>query len=408
MSEMALQSAGPTQFAPTNDNIPCRFDHPLPTLNMNIDAIDIETKDKHEGHFAIKNTGSGVLSGRVLSRCPGLTFSPVQFEGNTAINYTFDAAVAGLATGQSIGGHVYITSSGGEVRLPVTAKLAEMSIPTVEGSAIANLQDFYEYALVHPAQARRLFVDSEFYMLLLAIGYPYMEVYESLHKDPNRERAMDNFFILSGLKGKTTLAIDGDSAMEFTQKPSDTRILHGSIAVCKSDTGYIEAPITLQTGAAWLNCHASRLMPNDFDSELSAKVAFSVDPAKIAGNYAREVVDIGGNCVEVVYRRTPPVVIRIPRYSLKYEDRAVIEVINNTGKDMKIEVFCQDSYVRFSARSYIVGAYGEIPFNIKLSAFLSAQLFFRKLPYMKAMVEVKATSPGYAYTKKLPLVVGEW
>jgi len=64
--------------------------------------------------------------------------------------------------------------------------------------------------------------------------------------------------------------------------------------------------------------------------------------------------------------------------------------------------------VRFAARSYIVGAYGEIPFEIKLSAFLSAQLFFRKTAYMKTALEVRAVAGGHVHKKVTPLVVGEW
>jgi len=390
-----------------------RFDYVLPSITTSISSLAIETKDKHEGSFDIKNTGGGTLTGRVLSRSAGLVFTPDSWEGNRqTINYTFNAAAAGLSTGQSMESVVYILSNGGEAQLPLSAKLAKMSITTNEGVTIANLQDFYDYAQVHPAQARRLFVDSEFYMLLLAIGYQYMEVYESLHKDSNRERAMDNFFILSGLKGKTKLSI-AKTAMAFTQKPGNTEMLYGSIAIKKSDGGYVDAPIITAGDSKWLNCYASRLVQSDFDEQLTAMVNFSIDPLKISGVYAREIVTIGAehteeNTVEIVYRRTQPVALALNRASYRYEDKGVIQVTNNTGKDMKIEVFCPESYVRFSARSYVVGAYGEIPFDIKLSAFLSAQMLFRKMPYMKTDIEIKAAAPGQVRKKLIPLIIGEW
>jgi len=390
-----------------------RFDHILPSIAISIDLLAIETKDKHEGCFTIKNTGGGILAGRVLSRNAGLVFTPNTWEGNRqTINYSFNAATAGLSTGQSMESVVYILSNGGEAKLPLSAKLAKMSITTNEGTTIANLQDFYDYAQIHPAQARRLFVDSEFYMLLLAIGYEYMEVYESLHKDSNRERAMDNFFILSGLKGKTKLSI-AKTGLEFTQKPGASEMLYGSIAIKKSDGGYVDAPITTAGDSKWLNCYASRLVQSDFDEGLIAMVNFSIDPLKISGTYARELVTIGAestgdNTVEIVYRRTQPVVFTLNRTSYHYDDKGVIQVANNTGKDIKIEVYCPESYVRFSARSYVIGTYGEIPFDIKLSAFLSAQMLFRKVPYMKTEIEVKAAAPGQVRKKLIPLIVGEW
>lgn len=385
---------------------------PKAALAVDIRELHIETKDIHRGHFEIRNTGGGVLNGHVLSRCPGLTFGTVHFEGNKqTVHYTFDGALAGLATGQTIEGYAYVTSNGGEVEIPVTAKLAKMSITTGDGAFIANLEDFYAYAQTHPAQARRLFVDGEFYMLLLALGYEYMEVYESLHKDSNRERALDNFFILSGLKGKTTLDIPGDRVLEYAQKPGDKDILHGSITVTKSDPGYIDAPITIAQDAPWLNCYASRLIHSDFDEALEGTIHFSINPSLIEGAYARTILTVGegaGHNIELIYRRLPLISVRLSRTNLKYEDRGALEVVNNTGDNVRVEVFCQDSYIRFSAKNYLVGAIGEIPFDVKLSAFLSAQMLFRKVPYMTTKVEVKATHPGGVYKTQIPLVVGQW
>jgi len=388
-----------------------RFDTPLPSLNVDTNEILIETKDNQVGSLSVKNAGGGILKGKILSRLPGLVFTPSQWEGNKqTINYTFNAQEASLATGQGISSHVYISSNGGEVKIPVRARLTKMSITTVQGTTIANLQDFYNYAQDHPDQARRIFVDSEFYMLLLAIGYEYMEVYESLHKDSNRERSIDNFFVLSGLKNKTHISIN-NTRLEFIQKSYDTQIMQGNITVKKSDNGYAETPITVQNNAFWLNCPAIRLMSNDFDKNLTATVDFSIDPRKISGSYVRDLITIGvepQNTVEITYRRLPPISLRLNRASLRYDDRGILQVTNNTGEDIRVEVFCTESYVRFSARSYLVGAYGEIPFEIKLSAFLSAQLFFRKLPFMKTSIEVKTTAPGLTYKKSIPLTVGEW
>jgi len=387
---------------------PDRFEHPLPAVSISVDALNIETKDNYNSSFVIRNTGGGNLNGKVLSRCPGLTFDPSEWEGNRqTITYTFSASDAGLATGESIQGHVIVSSNGGEIEIPVTARLAKMSIATTEGLTIANLQDFFEYSKTNPAQARWLFVDSEFYMLLLGIGYEYMEVYESLHKDFNRERAMDNFFILSGLKGKTSLSVSS-ACLEFTQKPGDSEVIHGSIKVQKSDAGYVESPITVRGNSPWLTCYASRLIQSDFDENLTATVGFSIDPSKIAASYAREAVEIGTETTEIVYRKISPVIARINRTSLRYDDKGVLEIINNTGMDIKVEIFCRDSYVRFSARSYIVGEYAEIPFTIRLSAFLSAQLFFRKTPYMKTILETRATIDGHMHKEIIPLTVGEW
>jgi len=383
-----------------------RYESPLPILSADIDAVSIETTDTFKGKFHIKNTGGGVLRGEILSRLSGLTFEPQTFEGNKTIAYTFSAQAAGLGIGESVSSRFFITTNGGEIEVPVTAKLTKMSITTPDGNTIANIQDFYDYSIRHSAQARRMFTDSEFYMLLLATGYKYMEVYESLHKDANRERAMDNFFVLSGLKGRTWLEVASDERLEFSRTPGDNEKISGEIRIKKSDGGYVEAP--LKFSAPWLTFSSGKLSASDFDEENIAAITFTIDPAKIKGNIAREEIIIGTDsarcAVEIIYRRLPQFVFRLNRGTYRYSDRGTIEVINNTGEPARLEIFCPENYVRFPATTFKIPARGEIPFEIKLSAFTNAQIFFRKLPFMKANIEIKSGD----FKKILPITVGEW
>lgn len=387
-----------------------QYEYQLPLIDVDIDSLNIETKDKSSGRFFIKNIGGGTLEGKVLSRCTGLVFNITEWKSNKQeVQFSFDSSIAGLVPGQSLESFFYISSNGGELRVPVVAKLTKMSITTDEGIVIANLQDFYNYAVTHPAQARRVFVDSEFYMLLLALKYKYLEVYESLHKDSNRERALDNFFILSGLKKRTTIKVK-KKKIQFLQHANDKELLHGSIEVEKSDEGFIEAQINVCEQAKWMNFYATRLIQSDFKSSHVTNIHFAIDPAKITGSYAYGIATIGDddNRVEIEYKQAVPVLLNLSRAGYRYDDKGYVEVINNTGKDMRVEVFCQDNYVKFPAKNYLVGGKAEIPFDIKLSAFLSAQLFFRKLPYMHTTIEVRVSTEGFEQKKKLDLVVGEW
>ena len=385
------------------------LEHPLPRLTVDISSLSIETKNTFSGKFYIKNTGGGKLFGEILTRCPGLTVNPAKWDGNRqTIEYTWDAKEAGLSSGEFVEGRFFITSSGGESEIPVTAKLAKMVINTPCGRAIANIQDFYDFAMVNLSGAKKLFTESDFYMLLMATGYKYLEVYESLHKDANRERAMDNFFILSGLKGRTKLTLTGKT-IEFQSKPYEDDLLYGRFKIDKDSSGYVEAMIDTEGGSPWLTLSKNRLTSADFENN-SAFVNFSVNPLKIESSYARELIRVGENLetVDVIFRRLPPVIFKLNKDSYKYEDTGSIHIINNTGANIQTEVFCPDGYIRFSARRYAVGSFGEIPFAVKLSPFLNAQKLFRKLPFMKTVIEIKATQPGEAYRFKLPVIVGDW
>ncbi|MCL1843867.1 MAG: DUF5717 family protein [Defluviitaleaceae bacterium] len=386
-----------------------KYEHPQPIMYADVDSLVIETKGNHAGAFLIKNTGGGVLAGRILSRCAGLTFEPAEFEGNNQeINYTFDAQAAGLGIGDAVSTRFFITTNGGEKEIPVSAKLTKMSITTPEGHTIANIRDFYEYAPKYPAQARRLFTSGEFYMLLLASGYEYPEVYESLHKDANRERAMDNFFILSGLKNRTGLSILSPCQIEFSQKPHENDMLFGSIKVAKTDGGYVSVPVTKNSAADWLTLSAGNLTTADFDENNTASINFNIDPTRIKTDFTRELVQIGDDTTEIIYRRQPLLSLKLNRETYRYADKGTIEVINNTGSNMQVAVFCPENYIRFAARSFPIGQIGEIPFDIKLSTFINAQMLFRKLPFMHTLIEVRAKIPGNEYKKTLPITVGEW
>ena len=399
----------------TNPYAKHNYDQPLPQAKATIDAIHIDTKDNALGQFTVKNTGGGNLEGQIICRIPGLSIAPPTWHGgNQIISYAFSGKDSGLLTGESMSGHIDILTNGGQITLPVDIRLAKMSIPTAEGGRITNLQEFYDYAKDHPAQAMRMFVDSEFYMLLLAIQYPHIQVYESLHQDSHRERALDNFFILSGLKTKTTLSITSPPLL-FFQKPGDDQPIQGAIDLVKSDPGYVDAPITTQGDAPWLHCFQSRLIQSDFDQDHHARLYFSIDPTKAKGPYNRAVVHIGTAKQDIVLRRTPPVDIKFNRPGYRYQDTGHIAITNHSPSDMKIEVFCKDGFFRPSARSYLVGpsrgAPFQIPFEIKLSPFLNAQVFFRKTPYMHTQVEIKISTPSnpsQIIKKNLPLVVGDW
>jgi hypothetical protein len=385
-------------------------------LSVDTDVLLIETKDRYEGRFVIKNIGGSALAGRIHSRSRSLTFEPEEWTGNeVTVLYKFSPEPGdGWKPGDALDTSVIISSNGGEKKIPVTIRLTRMAIVSPEGVTVANIRDFYQYAIGHPAQARKMFIDSEFYMLLLATGYEYMEVYEMLHKDANRERALDNFFILSGLKKKTLLTIP-NKLMEYTRKPSDIAMVYGNFMVQKSDGGYFEAPVTARHNAAWLSLSAERLITSDFNEANAAMVKFSIDPSKIKGRYVSETLIIGSdpepdgsNLVELVYRRSAPLSAQLDREAFRFEDNGMLIIQNNTGSDLLVEIFCTDTFVRFAARKYYVSERGEIPFEIKLSAFMAAQLLFRKLPFLRTAIEVRALYRGETVRRKLPLVVGEW
>jgi hypothetical protein len=389
-----------------------RYAHPLPVLSVDADYLHMETKGYGEERFRIKNTGGAVLSGHILSRSACISFEPSEWMGNdVSVTCRFNPDEAGgMKPGDIIETAAYICTNGGERKLPVTVKLINMAMVSPEERVIANVRDFYEYALEHPPGARRLFTDNDFYMLLLATGYGYMEAYEMLLKDLNRERAMDNFFILSGLKKKTVLTVQ-QPLLTFTRMDSQNDVIRGHFLVRRSDSGFVDAPVTALGGAGWLTLSAHRLISSDFNEANTAMVGFVIDPLFIGGRYAGEKVAVGtdgGNITEIVFKRGAPLSVRLAREAYRFDDRGSLFIENQTGGELLVELFCKDSFIRFEARRYMVGERYEIPFTVKLSAFISAQLLFRKLPFLRTTIEVKAIYREQLLKRQLDIIVGKW
>jgi len=405
------------------------------------------------GSFTIQNAGGGQLSGHILPRLQGLDFSPSQWTGNNqVITYTLSQSGAeelsnilsrGISEGQDnesqstseaaanhIKSQAYISSTGGETTLPITITSAPMTIQTDEGPTISSTQDFYNYAQSHPAAARRLFTSSEFYMLLLSTNYPHMEIYEILHKDVNRERALDNFFMLSGQKSKTQLTLETQK-LGIVLKPAIKT--QAKFYVKKSDSGYADAPIIPLSDSPWLSLSTTRLASSDYDKENRAEIGITIDPAHMPSPFVRAQIQIGpepigsnvkyisdninsadnnanhtNNILDLTVRRAAPFTLRLPRVGYRYEDRGSIEIENNTGSDMTIEVYSRDRYVRFYANTYVIGTAHSIPFEIRPTAFASAQRLFRSLPYISTYVDVRAHCPGQVFHRRLYLTIGEW
>ncbi|MCL2527487.1 MAG: DUF5717 family protein [Defluviitaleaceae bacterium] len=382
-------------------------EHPLPIPELDITSLSINANTSGSG-FTIKNTGGDTLSGYILPRQNGLTFTPSHWEGNTqAITYTINQEEI-AAQNHTIETNAYICTNGGEINLPITINPSPMTIPTDEGHNITTTQDFYNYAQTHPAAARKLFTSSEFYMLLLSTGYKYLDIYEILHKDANRERAMDNFFILSGHKAKTHLTLDSNKLSICPTSKTPVKFY-----VQKTDNGYADAPITLHSNAPWLTLSTTRLATTDYDENNQAEIGIMIDPGLIPGPFAREHIQVGpeptgDNILELNVKQPAPFALHISRVGYRYEDRGSIEVENNTGGDMRIEVYSRDRYIRFNANSYVIGESHSVPFEIRPTAFASAQRLFRRLPYISTYVDVRAHCPGQVFHKRLFLTIGEW
>ncbi len=386
-----------------------QFEYPLPILAIDTDKIVIETSELYEGSLLVKNAGGGTLSGRITSNVSGLTFSPDTFDTNeTRVYYNFTLDL--YKTGDIIHSNAVIMSNGGEKYIPIYIKILFPTLVTKEDAVLTDLNDFYDYALKYPAAARQLFVSRDFMIWLVNINYEFPEIFEQLINDPNKERALDNFFILSKLKSRASLAFF-DKRLEVRLKPGEKSMYYGSFQLTRLGHGYIEASLHLKNDAPWLRLGRTEISGGDFGTADTLSVSYSVDPLQLKSRFASETVCIageGGLELPVAVKTYSPISFRLSKETFIFQDVGEVLVYNNTGVDATVELSCKDSYVKFKARRFFVGAYGQIPFDIKITALQHAQFVLKKQPCVNTEIYIRAVYGSSVVTRTLRVTVCEF
>jgi hypothetical protein len=390
-----------------------QLEYPQPKLKLSVKAIDIETPAGYEGAFTITNAGGSELEGEIHLDAKSVVFYPSKFKGNhTEITYSLN--LDSYKPGDVLRRDALIHSNGGELLLPITIRITPPEIKTKEGHGISSLEDFYEYAGQSPIAARQLFNQWEFADWLSGQGYSQMELYEKFASDPNKERAVDNFLTVNGIKEKSRVFSE-QRAVSVRIPPGQTEMLKGEISFTKPTPGYAEVRLSVTEGAAWLSLGKDRLTSADFNAEGRASMPFvimsSVLTLGLKNRYnigyinAESENEVGGTYVIAISERPFKAELCGTRY--KSEDGGILKVRNATGRDMMLEVTSADKNIRFAGTKYLIGKYAEIPFTVKPHGF---QFGFRKPPLYETEIIVKTVGGGkpgeLTHIQRLKLKIG--
>lgn len=382
-----------------------QFEYPLPVLKTEVEEIEIEAYGAYTGGILVANDGGGLLTGRIESNSPSVTFTPRQFTGNE-IKVSYSLSLEHYRPGDIIRTGAVIMSNGGEKILPIIVKIIAPAIITKEGFKIAGLNDFFSYGEEYPIPARQLLMSREFMEWLLGIGYKHMEVFEQIIKDPNKERALDNFFIISKLKEKTTLALL-EKKVALTVAPCEKEPVPGVIPVQRTDKGFVEAEIKVKHESPWIKLVGNRLTGADFQENNLALIRYYAEPALLPGRYGRDIVMIGdGLAVPVTLKKSKLLLFTLSKEIYGFDDVGEITVFNNSGRDLKLEIATGDTYLKFEGKKYFIGAAAKIPFTTKVTALTAAQLSLKKQPFIHTSIEIKTIIADEVYKKTLVLRLG--
>ncbi len=385
-----------------------QLEYPLPILKTDTDKLIVETTVLgYKGCINIKNAGGGILNGFILSKNPLIEFENEKFnENKVCVNFNINLDM--YKNGDIIQTSIVIMSNGGEKIIPVIIKVVPHEIVTKEDIKIYTLKDFYSYSKKYPIQARRLFTSNEFMMWLINLQFELIEIYERLIKDSNKERALENFFILNKMKNKVTLSVE-ENKIEHEVFENHREIISGEIIVKKSGWGFVDEEISSKYNALWLKIHSSRVTSSDFRDTDKAVITYSIDPILIVKKKVFEKIIIGENtAVDLRVRVAPVFTAVLKKEFLGFKDTGEIIITNNSKEEIMINVFSKENFVKFECSNHLVGSNARIPFNIKLSPFLMAQMAIKKQPTLSAEIYLKTTINKKKVEKILYITVGEY
>lgn len=381
-----------------------QFELPPAKIKIDVDKIEIEASGGYEGSFFVRNAGGSTLEGKISSGSRSITFSPAEFSGNSVeISYTFVPDF--YKQGDEIHTSALIMSNGGEAVIPISVKIVPPEIKAKDGQVVASLADFCGFARTSPVLARQMFTQWDFSLWLSSMGYKNMELYEHFTEDPNRERAVDNFLVLNGLKEKSRVSINSKQISLAVNYGSGEAITD-ALSFERSDWGYVDVQLRVSRGDSWLKLSKDRLTSADFNEDNYAELYFMVLPEFLGKRFESAYIEvesesetIGGICIEVKKKQGIDVALDRPSYGS--DDEGFLDIINNTGKDLVVELTAKDSFVKLEAKRCFVGEHARVGFGIKMPQFS-----FKKQLLTKTEIFVRVISDELTYQRAVGLSIG--
>lgn len=378
-----------------------QFEQPAPKLECSIKKVNLEGFGFIEGSFMIKNVGEGQLSGSIFSQLDNLELSPESFDGNN-IKVAYMVNLYDYKSDDKISTSAVIRSNGGEAIIPFEFNIVPASIITKEGQNIYSLNQFLDYSIKNPLSARTLLSQKDFMLWLFSIGYSYMDIYDKFVSDPNKERALDNFLIFNKLKQKATILPTQTNLK--VQLPQDSSAYTAGIGLKRTTFGYATASLAVRKGS-WLKLSKNKVESRDFDENNFTEVDYIILTDELK---ARDTAIVDVESENIIQRIYLTISFKkafnayLNKNSYAYEDKGVLSILNNTGKDLMLDINTKDNFIKFDANRYYIGKSAQINFDIKFSA-LATSLGFKKKLFINSQIFLSSNINGIVTTKKLDI-----
>ena len=221
-----------------NNEIEVDFlDYEIPKINISTSQIYIDSFDKYIGYFDISNLGKGILKADIFSENHNIKIlnSSVYLESKSSIQIKYEIDI-NFNPIYDLASKIIIQSNIGEFIIPIKI-YPSPPILKIKGNNIKNLNEFYQFAKIEPNLAVSIFANPDFMIWLFNSKYKFMDIYDKILENPNKNKAMNNFFSFNKLN-----EIDNkDLKLEKKEKENKNFDLKLNKLIYNSnyDTGYI-------------------------------------------------------------------------------------------------------------------------------------------------------------------------
>ncbi len=382
------------------------LEQPLPIIKIDIEKIAINMNDKTEGIINITNIGGGILEGEILSGTECIVLEKHKFFGNEiSIKYSLASSV--YSNGEFIKSYINIISNGGEKLIPLYITISNFEFLVCEDEKIYDIKEFYQYYLKNYLSAIKIFYSYDFIIWLKRINFKHIDIVEELLQDSNKQRAIDNFFILCRQKQKAKIEIL-QKKFSFKYILSENEKLEAIIPIKLIGDGYFEDKIIMPINADFIEMEKQKITSKDFDNNKNCYLKFYIDKSKITKPYERKKIRFDKAKEDIIIEiiEKSPIEIILERQYFSTVDKGILKIINNTTNDIEIEIISKDTFVNFKQEIYLIKDMLEIEFDIKLSGFLKAQMEFTRKPNIESGILIKAILRDEPYRIEKAIYIG--
>lgn len=382
------------------------LEYPLPNIEIDVDKIAINMNEKNSGVINIKNIGGGLLSGDIISNTECLILDEDSFKSND-IKIGYNLVPSIYSSGDFIKSEIIIISNGGQVYIPVYITIANFDYLECNNEKIYTIKDFYTYYLKNYIEAIRIFYSYDFMIWLKSINYKHIDIVEEILKDANKQRAIDNFFVLTKMKEKAYIKIMQKLfKYKYFSTKKDTEII-GFIPLKIIGTGYFEEDIFVED-TDFIKVSKNKITNKDFDEEGNFNLEFKILKNKINSFFERKKIlfsSLNENVIIEISKKKPIEILFEKEYFMPI-DKGIIKILNNTDEDMLIEIIPKDTFVFFEGKKYLISKYSEINFDVRLTGFLKAQMDFTKKTNIESEILIKAVFKDKVYKMEKNIYIG--